>query len=54
MLALIHWRVELRHGQAPDTSRAPRYARISLVQAALVVLMLAMAVAMTRGYGYRG
>lgn len=54
MLALIHWRVELRHGQAPDTRRASRYARISLVQTALVVLMLVMAVAMTRGYGYRG
>lgn len=54
MMALIHWRLELRHGHEPDTRAAPRHARISLIQAALVVLMTLAAAAMTRGYGFRG
>jgi putative membrane protein len=54
MMALIHWRLDLRHGQEPDTRMAPTWSWISLAQAVLVVLMTIAAVAMTRGYGYRG
>ena len=38
-------------GGAPDTRAASRFARISFVQAVLVVLMVLAATAMARGYG---
>jgi putative membrane protein len=49
MVALIQWRVGLRKGRSPDTSRASGFARISHVQAVLVVLMVVAATAMARG-----
>ena len=51
MLALIQWRSDLRRGEAIDASRATTFARISLVQAALVVLIVFMATATARGIG---
>jgi putative membrane protein len=51
MIALIRWRVQVAHGEQPDTHLAPRFALISRVQAGLVVLMVLAATAMARGYG---
>lgn len=51
MISLIRWRAALRRGERPDTAAAPRFARISFVQAGLVVLMVLAATAMARGYG---
>lgn len=51
MRGLIRWRRELGRGPAPDTSRAPAYATASLLQAALVVLMVFLATGMARGLG---
>lgn len=51
MVTLIRWRVRLAHGEPIDTSRAGAFATISLVQAALVVLMVLAAVAVARGIG---
>ena len=53
MLGLIRWRRELAAGRAPDTTSAPRLARISRIQAVLVVLMTLAATAMARGLGGR-
>lgn len=51
MITLIRWRIQLGRGQLPDTSAAPRMARISFVEAGLVILMVLAATAMARGYG---
>jgi putative membrane protein len=51
MVALIRWRVAIKRGERPDTRAAPRFARISFLQAGLVVLMVLLATAMARGYG---
>jgi len=51
MIALIRWRVAVARGAEPDTRAARRFARISFVQAVLVVLMVLAATAMARGYG---
>ena len=45
------WRKQLRHGTTPDTSKAARFARTSIVQAILVLLMVIAATGMARGYG---
>jgi len=45
MIALIRWRVAVARGAAS------RFARISFVQAVLVVLMVLAATAIARGYG---
>jgi putative membrane protein len=52
-VTLIRWRIQIARGQRPDTSLAPAIARISLVQAVLVVLMVLAATAMARGIGGR-
>jgi putative membrane protein len=52
MVALIRWRVALKHGERPDTRAAPHLAWISVLQAGLVVLMVLLATAMARGYGF--
>jgi len=54
MIALIRWRAAVAHGTVPDTGAASRFARISFVQAVLVVLMVLAATAMARGYGMPG
>jgi putative membrane protein len=51
MVTLIKWRRIVAQGEMPDTSRAPRLAGISFVQAGLVVLMVFAATAMARGIG---
>jgi putative membrane protein len=51
MLTLIAWRRNFAHGEIPDTSAARRLARISFLQAVLVVIMVFLATAMARGYG---
>jgi putative membrane protein len=50
-VTLIRWRRLVARGDAPDTRGASRYAQVSFVQAALVVLMVLAATAMARGYG---
>ncbi len=51
MLTLLRWRRELARGEQPNTSAAPRFARVSFLQAGLVGLMVLAATAMARGYG---
>ncbi len=51
MIALIRWRGAVARGAVPDTRAASRFARISFVQAELVVLMVLAATALARGYG---
>jgi putative membrane protein len=51
MVTLIRWRTQDRKGNPIDISRAPLLARISVIQAVLVVLMIFAATAMARGIG---
>ncbi|HSE52894.1 MAG TPA: DUF2214 family protein [Gemmatimonadales bacterium] len=51
MLRLIVWRRSLAQGIMPDTTPAARYARVSMFQAVLVLLMVAAATGMARGFG---
>lgn len=51
MITLIRWRAAVSRGQAPDTSGAVSLARISFIQAWLIVLMVFAATAMARGVG---
>ena len=51
MITLIRWRKTVSRGEAPDTRAAPLLARISFVQAWLIVLMVFAATAMARGMG---
>jgi putative membrane protein len=51
MIGLIRWRLQLARGEQPDTRSAPAFARISFLQAVLVVLMVLVATGMARGYG---
>jgi putative membrane protein len=51
MITLIRWRAAVSRGQAPDTGAAGLLARISFVQAGLIVLMVFAATAMARGVG---
>ncbi len=51
MMAFIRWRVQVARGELPDTALAERFARISYVQAALVLLMVLAGTAMARGIG---
>jgi putative membrane protein len=49
MVGLVGWRMRLRKGEAPDTSRARTYSTISYIQAVLVIFMVLAATAMARG-----
>ena len=51
MITLIRWRKTVSRGESPDTRAAPLLARISFVQAWLIVLMVFAATAMARGLG---
>jgi putative membrane protein len=51
MITLIRWRVLVAKGVLPDPSPAPALARISYIQALLVILMVLAATAMARGIG---
>lgn len=52
MATLIRWRRELRRGASLNTAAAPALARISQVQAGIVVLMVFAATALARGFFY--
>lgn len=49
MVTLIRWRIRARRGGVVDTTMAPALARISRIQAGLVVLMVFAATALARG-----
>jgi putative membrane protein len=51
IITLTRWRASLARREQPDTRRAASIARTSLVQVALVVLMVLLATGMARGYG---
>jgi putative membrane protein len=51
MVTLIGWRRQVGTGTLPDPASAPRMARVSFLQAGLIVLMVLAATAMARGYG---
>jgi putative membrane protein len=50
MTALIRWRIAARRGHSIDTASGSALARISQVQAALVILMVFAATALARGF----
>ena len=49
MITLIKWRIAYARGAAIDTGRAQLYARISHVEALLLLLMMVAATGMARG-----
>lgn len=49
MITFIRWRTRVGRGELPDTRPAPVLARISFLQAGIVVLMVFAATAMARG-----
>jgi putative membrane protein len=51
MVTLIRWRVVVAKGGLPDLSPAPAIARISYLEALLLILMVFAATAMARGIG---
>ena len=52
MTTLIGWRIAVRSGKEINLAPASVFARISQVQAALVILMVFAATAMARGFFY--
>ncbi len=52
MLTLLQWRRQVRRGEQPETRAARQLARISVLEAVLVVLIAMAATAMARGYGF--
>ena len=52
MVVLIRWRTRLRKGWSIEAGRAAALARISELQALLVVLMIFAATAMARGVSF--
>jgi putative membrane protein len=50
MITLIRWRGAVRRGVAIDTAAAPTLARISQIQAAVVVVIAFAATALARGF----
>jgi putative membrane protein len=51
MVTLIGWRRRVARGEPVDTGTARSLARISFLQAGLIVLMILAATAVARGYG---
>jgi putative membrane protein len=51
MIALIRWRIALKKGATPDLRRAPTFARISVIQTLLLIVMVFAASGMARGIG---
>lgn len=49
MVALIKWRIALRRGAAIEVGRAKLFARISHVEALLLLMMVIAATGMVRG-----
>jgi putative membrane protein len=52
MVTLIRWRIAAKRGSTIDTRRAAVFARVSYLQAVLVILMVCAATAVARGYFY--
>lgn len=52
MITLIKWRMALGKGAAIDPSRAGRFARISHIEALLLILMMVAATGMARGVNF--
>ena len=52
MVALIKWRIALGRGAAIDTGRATLFARISHIEALLLMLMVVAATGMARGVAF--
>lgn len=50
MITLLRWRSAVRRGGSPDTTAAPALARISRIQAGLVIGMVFAATALARGW----
>ena len=53
MVTFIQWRITLRRGELPDTSRARALYLVNHVEMALVVLIVFVASFMARGFGMR-
>lgn len=53
MTTFMRWRMQLRRGQTPDTSRARALYLVNHVEMALVVLIVFVATFMARGFGLR-
>jgi putative membrane protein len=53
MVTFIRWRLRLRRGEVPDTSRARALYLVSHVEMALVVVIVFVASFMARGFGMR-
>jgi putative membrane protein len=53
MNTFMRWRMQLRRGQTPDTSRARALYLVNHIEMALVVLMVFVASFMARGFGVR-
>jgi putative membrane protein len=51
MIAFVRWRIALARGVPPDTGHAARFARISAIEAFIVLVMVLVATAMARGFG---
>jgi putative membrane protein len=51
MATFIKWRIRGARGETIDATAAQTFARISVLEAILVVLMVLAATAMARGYG---
>jgi len=51
MATFIKWRIRGARGETIDASAAQTFARVSFLEAALIVLMVLAATAMARGYG---
>ena len=51
MITLIRWRVQVAKGAQPDPAPAVAIARISYLQALLLIGMVLAATAMARGLG---
>ena len=51
MRALVRWRIAVRRGETPDTTRAEAFATRSAVQAVMVAFMVFAAAEMARGLG---
>lgn len=51
MLALMRWRASIRKGAPPNLKKARAYARYSVIQTVLLVLMVFAATGMARGIG---
>ena len=51
MLELMRWRASIRRGAVPNLKKARFYARYSVIQTVLLVLMVFAATGMARGIG---